>query len=75
RIHAIYLPAILVALKLPLLVHANRTMSKSLGNVMGLMRAMDDCDVNVVHLYFASLGSRSRDDINIIPPRGPVHML
>ncbi|KAI6103293.1 hypothetical protein EDD17DRAFT_1489029, partial [Pisolithus thermaeus] len=57
RIHAIYLPAILPVLKLPLLTallaHAHRTMSKSFGNVTGHMQATDDCGVDVVRPYFA----------------------
>ncbi|KAI6123770.1 hypothetical protein EDD16DRAFT_1704093 [Pisolithus croceorrhizus] len=57
RIYAIYLPAILPMLKLPLLTallaHAHRTMSKSFGNVTGHMQATDDCGVDVVRSYFA----------------------
>ncbi|KAI5991147.1 tRNA synthetases class I (M)-domain-containing protein [Pisolithus albus] len=71
RFHAIYLPAILLALKLPLpttlLAHAHWTanqkkMSKSLGNVTDPMQAMDNYGVDAVRFYLARVGGRFRDD-------------
>ncbi|KAI6098224.1 tRNA synthetases class I (M)-domain-containing protein [Pisolithus sp. B1] len=73
RFHAIYLPAILLALKLPLpttlLAHAHWTanqkkMSKSLGNVTDPMQAMDDYGVDAVRFYLARVGGRFRDDVD-----------
>lgn len=73
RFHAIYLPAILLALKLPLpttlLAHAHWTanqkkMSKSLGNVTDPMQAMDDYGVDSVRFYLARVGGRFRDDVD-----------
>lgn len=70
--HAIYLPAILKAMKLPmpktLLTHAHWTagqkkMSKSLGNVADPMTAMDDFGVDAVRFYLARVGGRFRDDV------------
>ncbi|KAI6014807.1 tRNA synthetases class I (M)-domain-containing protein [Pisolithus microcarpus] len=73
RFHAIYLPAILLALKLPLpttlLAHAHWTanqqkMSKSLGNVTDPMQAMDEYGVDAVRFYLARVGGRFRDDVD-----------
>ncbi|KAI6044866.1 tRNA synthetases class I (M)-domain-containing protein [Pisolithus marmoratus] len=73
RFHAIYLPAILSALKLPLpttlLAHAHWTanqkkMSKSLGNATDPMQAMDDYGVDAVRFYLARVGGRFRDDVD-----------
>lgn len=72
RFHAIYLPAILQAMKLPmpktLLTHAHWTagqkkMSKSLGNVADPLTAMDDFGVDAVRFYLARVGGRFRDDV------------
>ncbi|KAF5369690.1 hypothetical protein D9615_010166 [Tricholomella constricta] len=71
RFHAIYLPAILQALELPLqkrlLAHAHWTveqkkMSKSVGNVADPFEAMDEFGVDVVRFYLARVGGRFRDD-------------
>ncbi|KAG6336879.1 hypothetical protein ID866_2205 [Astraeus odoratus] len=73
RFHAVYLPAILLALNLPLpktlLAHAHWTanqkkMSKSLGNVTDPMRAMDDFGVDAVRFYLARVGGRWKDDVD-----------
>ncbi|TFY75105.1 hypothetical protein EWM64_g8907 [Hericium alpestre] len=62
RFHAIYFPAMLLALDLPLpmrlLAHGHWTvkklkMSKSVGNVADPMQAMDDFGVDVVRYYMA----------------------
>lgn len=69
--HAIYLPAILQALELPLqtrlLAHAHWTveqkkMSKSVGNVADPFEAMAEFGVDVVRFYLARVGGRFRDD-------------
>ncbi|KAF8076974.1 tRNA synthetases class I (M)-domain-containing protein [Lyophyllum atratum] len=71
RFHAIYLPAILQALELPLqhrlLAHAHWTveqkkMSKSVGNVADPFEAMDEFGVDVIRFYLARVGGRFRDD-------------
>ncbi|KAG5650182.1 hypothetical protein H0H81_000404 [Sphagnurus paluster] len=71
RFHAIYLPAILQALDLPLqkrlLAHAHWTveqkkMSKSIGNVADPFEAMDEFGVDVIRFYVARVGGRFRDD-------------
>ncbi|KAF9242666.1 tRNA synthetases class I (M)-domain-containing protein [Melanogaster broomeanus] len=73
RFHAIYLPAILQALSIPmpktLLSHAHWTagqkkMSKSLGNVADPIEAMDDFGVDTVRFYLARVGGRWRDDVD-----------
>ncbi|KAF8843388.1 hypothetical protein BDN67DRAFT_1028277 [Paxillus ammoniavirescens] len=73
RFHAIYLPAILQALNLPmpktLLSHAHWTagqkkMSKSLGNVADPIEAMDNFGVDTVRFYLARVGGRWRDDVD-----------
>ncbi|KAH0831886.1 tRNA synthetases class I (M)-domain-containing protein [Lanmaoa asiatica] len=73
RFHAVYLPAILQAMKLPmpktLLAHAHWTagqkkMSKSLGNVADPIAAMDDFGVDAVRFYLARIGGRFRDDVD-----------
>ena len=72
RFHAIYFPAMLLALSLPLpktlLTHAHWTvnqkkMSKSLGNVADPMEAMDVYGVDGVRYYLARVGGRFRDDV------------
>ncbi|KAG5640555.1 hypothetical protein DXG03_008118 [Asterophora parasitica] len=71
RFHAVYLPAILQALELPLqkrlLAHAHWTveqkkMSKSVGNVADPFEAMDEFGVDVIRFYLARVGGRFRDD-------------
>ncbi|KAF8642775.1 hypothetical protein AX16_009408 [Volvariella volvacea WC 439] len=73
RFHAIYLPAILQALGLPLqqqlLAHAHWTveqkkMSKSLGNVADPFEAIDEFGIDVVRYYLARVGGRFRDDVD-----------
>ncbi|KAG9315949.1 tRNA synthetases class I (M)-domain-containing protein [Chiua virens] len=73
RFHAVYLPAILQAMSLPLpktlLTHAHWTagqkkMSKSLGNVADPLSAMEDFGVDPVRFYLARVGGRFRDDVD-----------
>ncbi|KAK2465853.1 hypothetical protein APHAL10511_001494 [Amanita phalloides] len=73
RFHAIYFPAMLLALGLPLprrlLAHAHWTveqkkMSKSLGNVVDPFEAIDEYGVDVVRYYLARVGGRFRDDVD-----------
>ncbi|KAH7885449.1 tRNA synthetases class I (M)-domain-containing protein [Phlebopus sp. FC_14] len=73
RFHAIYLPAILKALSLPLpktlLTHAHWTasqkkMSKSLGNVADPIQAMDDYGTDIVRFYLARVGGRWKTDVD-----------
>ncbi|PFH48978.1 hypothetical protein AMATHDRAFT_148665 [Amanita thiersii Skay4041] len=73
RFHAIYLPAMLLALDMPLprqlLAHAHWTveqkkMSKSLGNVVDPFQAIDDFGIDVVRYYLARVGGRFRDDVD-----------
>jgi methionyl-tRNA synthetase len=75
RFHAIYLPAILQALELPLqkqlLAHAHWTteqkkMSKSLGNVADPFEAIEEFGVDVVRFYLARIGGRFRDDVGLL---------
>lgn len=72
RFHAIYFPAMLMALSIPLpktlLTHAHWTanrkkMSKSVGNVADPMEAMDTFGVDGVRYYMARVGGRFRDDV------------
>lgn len=72
RFHAIYFPAMLLALSLPLpktlLTHAHWTanqkkMSKSIGNVADPIEAMDAYGVDGVRYYMAKVGGRFRDDV------------
>lgn len=73
RFHAIYLPAILMALSsipLPsrLLTHAHWTvsqkkMSKSIGNVVDPLDAMEKWGVDGVRFYLLRVGGRWRDDV------------
>jgi methionyl-tRNA synthetase len=73
RFHAIYFPAMLLALDLPLpkklLSHAHWTvnqkkMSKSVGNVADPFEAMDKFGVDVVRYYLTRVGGRFRDDVD-----------
>ncbi|KAG7447802.1 uncharacterized protein BT62DRAFT_930842 [Guyanagaster necrorhizus] len=73
RFHAIYLPAILLALKLPLqrrlLAHAHWTssqkkMSKSLGNTTDPFDVMGTYGVDPVRYYMAIAGGNFRDDVD-----------
>ncbi|TFK37039.1 tRNA synthetases class I (M)-domain-containing protein [Crucibulum laeve] len=73
RFHAIYLPAFLQALELPLqqqlLAHAHWTveqkkMSKSLGNVADPFDAMEQYGVDIVRFYLAKVGGRWKDDVD-----------
>lgn len=82
RFHAIYLPAILLALSstsLPsrLLTHAHWTvsqkkMSKSLGNVADPLVAIEKWGVDGVRYYLLRVGGRWRDDVGrfvyVMPP-------
>ncbi|TCD62957.1 methionyl-tRNA synthetase [Steccherinum ochraceum] len=71
RFHAIYLPAMLLALDMPLshklLSHAHwtvehRKMSKSLGNVVDPITAIDQYGIDVVRYYLARVGGRFKGD-------------
>ncbi|KAF8622593.1 hypothetical protein AX15_006894 [Amanita polypyramis BW_CC] len=73
RFHAIYFPAMLLALDLPLprglLAHAHWTveqkkMSKSKGNVVDPFEAIDEHGIDVVRYYLARVGGRFRDDVD-----------
>ncbi|PBK93985.1 hypothetical protein ARMGADRAFT_1012130 [Armillaria gallica] len=73
RFHAIYLPAILLALKLPLqrqlLAHAHWTssqkkMSKSLGNTTDPFDVMGTYGVDPIRYYMAIAGGNFRDDVD-----------
>ena len=72
RFHAIYLPAMLQALGLPLpmklLSHAHWTvkqkkMSKSVGNVADPFEAIDEFGIDVLRYYMARVGGRFKDDV------------
>jgi methionyl-tRNA synthetase len=72
RFHAIYFPAILLALSLSLpkklLTHAHWTsnqkkMSKSLGNVADPIEAMDTFGIDGVRYYMARVGGRFQNDV------------
>jgi methionyl-tRNA synthetase len=72
RFHAIYLPAILTALGLPLsrqiLAHSHWTvdqkkMSKSIGNVADPIEAINEHGVDIVRWYLARVGGRWRTDV------------
>ncbi|KAL0067063.1 methionyl-tRNA synthetase [Marasmius tenuissimus] len=73
RFHTIYLPAILLALNLPLqkrtLAHAHWTssqkkMSKSLGNVTDPFQAVEEFGIDSVRYYLAKVGGRFVDDVD-----------
>ncbi|KAF9266213.1 hypothetical protein L218DRAFT_922741 [Marasmius fiardii PR-910] len=73
RFHAIYLPAILLALDLPLqtriLAHAHWTssqkkMSKSLGNTTDPFQAIEEFGLDSVRWYLAKVGGKFRDDVD-----------
>lgn len=75
RFHAIYFPAMLQALGLPLpkqiLSHAHWTvnrqkMSKSIGNVADPFKAMDELGVDLVRYYLARVGGRFKDDVGTL---------
>ena len=70
--HAIYFPAMLQALNLPLpkrlLAHSHwtvnkRKMSKSIGNVVDPFQAMEDLGTDLVRYYLARVGGRFKDDV------------
>lgn len=70
--HAIYFPAMLQALGLPLttqlLTHSHwtvdqRKMSKSVGNVVDPIQAIDEFGLDVVRYYLARVGGRFKDDV------------
>ncbi|KAI9513225.1 tRNA synthetases class I (M)-domain-containing protein [Russula earlei] len=72
RFHAIYFPAMLQALDLPLpkrlLAHCHwtvsrRKMSKSIGNVVDPFEAMQDLGTDLVRYYLARIGGRFKDDV------------
>ena len=76
RFHAIYLPAVLQALDLPLqrrlLTHAHWTveqkkMSKSIGNVVDPFEIMQEFGVDAVRFYLARVGGKFRDDVGTSP--------
>ncbi|KAL0569397.1 methionyl-tRNA synthetase [Marasmius crinis-equi] len=73
RFHAIYLPAILLALGLPIqnriLAHAHWTssqkkMSKSLGNTTDPFQAIEEFGIDSVRYYLAKVGGRFVDDVD-----------
>jgi len=73
RFHAIYFPAMLQALDLPLpkrlLAHSHwtvnrRKMSKSIGNVVDPFQAIDDLGADPVRYYLARIGGRFKDDVD-----------
>lgn len=70
--HAIYFPAMLQALDLPLpkriLAHSHwtvnrRKMSKSIGNVVDPFQAMEDLGTDPVRYYLVRIGGRFKDDV------------
>lgn len=70
--HAIYFPAMLKALDLPLsrtlLTHSHWTvdrtkMSKSIGNVADPIKAIDEIGLDIVRFYLARVGGRFKDDV------------
>lgn len=72
--HAIYFPALLLALDLPLprrlLSHAHWTvgqkkMSKSRGNIVDPFEAINAFGIDVVRYYLARVGGRFRDDVGM----------
>ncbi|KAH9994147.1 tRNA synthetases class I (M)-domain-containing protein [Russula compacta] len=73
RFHAIYFPAMLQALELPLpkrlLAHCHwtvnrRKMSKSIGNVVDPFQVMEDLGTDLVRYYLARIGGRFKDDVD-----------
>ncbi|KAJ3881841.1 tRNA synthetases class I (M)-domain-containing protein [Lentinula edodes] len=73
RFHTVYLPAVLLALKLPLqrqiLAHAHWTssqkkMSKSLGNTTDPFQAIKEFGIDSVRYYLAKVGGRFQDDVD-----------
>ncbi|KAF9023016.1 hypothetical protein BDZ89DRAFT_956015 [Hymenopellis radicata] len=73
RFHTVYLPAILLALNLPLqkriLAHAHWTssqkkMSKSLGNTTDPFEAMETYGVDPIRYFMATIGGNFRDDVD-----------
>ncbi|KAI0326731.1 hypothetical protein GY45DRAFT_1258429 [Cubamyces sp. BRFM 1775] len=73
RFHAIYFPAMLMALGIPLpkqlLVHSHWTverakMSKSVGNVADPVKAIDEFGIDLVRYYLARVGGRFKDDVD-----------
>jgi methionyl-tRNA synthetase len=82
RFHAIYFPAMLHALELPLprtlLAHAHwtmgqRKMSKSVGNVADPLAAIARVGVDRVRWYLARAGGRFRDDADWSAPQLDKH--
>ncbi|KAI9057422.1 hypothetical protein FKP32DRAFT_1661126 [Trametes sanguinea] len=73
RFHAIYFPAMLQALDLPLakrlLTHSHWTvdrakMSKSVGNVADPIKIINDIGPDLVRYYLARVGGRFKDDVD-----------
>ncbi|KAI8982782.1 tRNA synthetases class I (M)-domain-containing protein [Trametes punicea] len=73
RFHAIYFPAMLQALGLPLskrlLTHSHWTvdrtkMSKSVGNVADPVKAIDEFGIDLVRYYLARVGGRFKEDVD-----------
>ncbi|KAJ8593478.1 hypothetical protein M405DRAFT_731374 [Rhizopogon salebrosus TDB-379] len=82
RFHALYLPAMLLAmgkpLSLTLLAHAHwtaqqRKMSKSIGNVADPFDAMELWGVDAVRFYMARVGGRFKDDVDWSPEQLEKH--
>ena len=74
--HAVYFPAMLQALGLPLttrlLAHSHWTvdrakMSKSVGNVADPIKAIDEFGIDLVRYYLARVGGRFKDDVGQSP--------
>ncbi len=84
RFHTVYLPAILLALNLPLqkriLAHAHWTssqkkMSKSLGNTTDPFEAMQTYGVDPIRYFMATIGGNFRDDVGMRLVVSGVHFL
>ncbi|OAX41409.1 hypothetical protein K503DRAFT_767691 [Rhizopogon vinicolor AM-OR11-026] len=82
RFHALYLPAMLLAMGKPLshtlLAHAHwtaqqRKMSKSIGNVADPFDAMELWGVDAVRFYMARVGGRFKDDVDWSPEQLEKH--
>ncbi|EMD40301.1 hypothetical protein CERSUDRAFT_110908 [Gelatoporia subvermispora B] len=76
RFHAVYLPAMLMALHLPLakrlLVHSHWTvgqqkMSKSRGNAADPLKSINEYSIDTVRFYLARVGGRFKDDVDWSP--------
>ena len=82
--HAIYFPAMLQALDLPLpkrlLAHSHwtvnrRKMSKSIGNVVDPFQAIDELGADPIRYYLARIGGRFKDDVGELLSRSHIERL